>query len=122
MVAGENPNTGLLRNSFFLFFFCIIIFFGAVALGIIKFIWTTTIRRNLFDCIVYASVEYKTFGARKCVLCKRALFCFVLYLRQVLSHFSDNRTESCCFRSLSAFVFIGDTQSFSRHFYLNSLT
>lgn len=103
----------------------IIIFFGAVALGIIKFIWTTTIRRNLFDCIVYASVEYKTF--RGSVFYANEHFFFVLfyiYARFFLSSFpfSFILFLSCCFRSLSAFVFIGNTQSFSRHFYLNFLT
>lgn len=47
------------------------------------------------------------------------LFCFIF-----TAGFSTTPLlqQSCCFRSLSAFVFIGDTQSFSRHFYLNFLT
>lgn len=88
-IARENPNTVLIRNSFFTR--GIIIFFrGAVALGIIKFIWTTTTHRNLFDCIVYAGVEYKTFGGSVFYANEHTfLFCFI-FTPGSLSHFSDN--------------------------------
>lgn len=56
----------------------LLLFFGAVALGIIKFIWTVTIHRNLFDCIVYAYVEYKTF--RESVFYANEYFFVLFYI------------------------------------------
>lgn len=44
---------------------------------------------------------------RKCVLCKRARFLFLFF-----SLFFSTPNNSCCFRSLSASVFIGDTHGF----------
>lgn len=75
----------------FFFFVNIIIFFGAVALGIIKFIWTTTIRQNLFDCIVYATVEYKTLAGSVLYANEHFLFCFIFTPGFVVTFSLPNR-------------------------------
>lgn len=116
----EKPEHGFTREFLLLLFYSS----GAVALGIIiKFIWTQRQFAEIYSIVLFTppvqNIKHSLVKEVR-VLCKRVLFFIFFYvLFCIYARFSvlflplRPKKHSCCFRSLSAFVFIGDAVEFA---------